>query len=538
MVAAENDGIKTPKGQEAKAGGIGDVVRDTPPALAALEDKDCRVTIVVPSYGALHKLQGAKKCCTYDFSFAGGSEQVDLYQVNGKTPDAKVRHLVLHNSRFEPPQSVSGKLPIYLDDPPGRPFASDGTKFACFCAAVAEGLKECRFDDAEFGEVNRLHLHDWHGALLLILRFFDPQLAALKQLRTVYTIHNLAFQGIRPSNGDSSSLGAWYPHLKLQDHEVRLLSDPDYANCVNPMAVGIRLSNAVHVVSPGYKPEVLRPTDPHRSDPDAIRFGGEGLEVDLLQADAGERLFGILNGCQYDDRKMPRRNDADFQELLRLLEETASHWFDNNPQPVHALARERIKKLQTSGTRPDGLLTCVTRVVNQKMRLMRMPAGKPSLEAILKGLPDNHVLILLGNGDHTLEIFLEGLSKRFDNFIFLNGFDSSAADALYANGDLFLMPSSFEPCGISQMMAMRDGQPCVVHHVGGLKDTVHDKITGFDFCGDTPHDQAENFVKCVFAALELLRSDPVRYDTIRHAAFKKRFWWRDSVQQYVKFLYQ
>ena len=147
MVAAENDGIKTPKGLEAKAGGIGDVVRDTPAALASLAHPDCRVTVVVPSYGFLNKLEGARKLPVFDFPFAGSREGVVPFEVDGKKIDPKVRHIVLHSPRFESRHPVTNKLTIYYNDPPGRPFATDATKYACFCAAVAEGLKRKAFGE-------------------------------------------------------------------------------------------------------------------------------------------------------------------------------------------------------------------------------------------------------------------------------------------------------------------------------------------------------------------------------------------------------
>jgi len=546
MVAAENDGIETPKGQEAKAGGIADVVRDTPPALAALSNPDCRITVVVPSYGFLNKLKGAEQLPVYDFPFAGSREGVVPFEVKGKKPDPKVRHLVLHNPRFESRHPDTNKLTIYCNDPPGRPFATDATKYACFCAAVAEGLKRNVFRD-----VNRLHLHDWHAAFLLILRRFDPDFEKLKGLRAIYTIHNLALQGIRPFHGnplllpDPSSLATWYPNLILKDQDKLRLIDPEYQyrldpkhqDCLNPMAVGIRLSDAVHAVSPGYKVEILEQSLPRRSDNDAIRFGGEGLENDLRQADQGNRLFGILNGCDYDSRTMPPRDFPAYQELLNLIQRTLARVESEKPDPVHRHALERISDLQLSPHRPETLLTCVTRAVNQKLRLMQLPEGRPALDQILQGLPASSLLILLGTGDENVELFLsERRSER--NFLFLKFFDTACAASLYANGDLFLMPSSFEPCGISQMLAMRDGQPCVVHNVGGLKDTVEDGRTGFSFSGDDPKTQAERFIETVFQAVRILRTDPDRYQAISEAAFQKRFLWSDSVTEYVDKLYR
>ncbi|MGH8470399.1 MAG: glycogen synthase [Gammaproteobacteria bacterium] len=529
MVASENDGIKTAAGQDAKAGGIGDVVRDIAPALASLHN--CRITVVIPSYGFLDKLEGARLLDIYHFSFAGSREGIMLLQVPGKTPNPKVRHLVLHHARFASRDRETNQLEIYCDDPPERPFATDATKYACFCAAVAQGLKR-----KLFGEVNRVHLHDWHAAFLLILRSFDQSFGALRELRTVYTIHNLALQGIRPLRGDPSSLEMWYPHIALKTTDKLL--DPEYRDCLNPMAIGVRLSDAVHVVSPGYKSAILAPSIPRRNDPDAYYYGGEGLEGDLQTADREDRLFGILNGCDYDERKLPPRDLPAYRQLLQLLEDTVSR--GASKAAVHHLALKRIQLLRAGARRPKVLLTCVTRIVNQKLRLMHADAGhgKPSLEQILEGLSADGVLILLGTGDRDLARFLFDVSNRFHNFVFVNVFNNDCAGGLYANGDLFLMPSSFEPCGISQMLAMRDGQPCVVHHTGGLKDTVQDGRTGFAFGGERLEAQAKNFVHTVFRAINILSEDTAGFQAIRETAFQQRFLWGDTVRQYVHYLYR
>jgi starch synthase len=302
------------------------------------------------------------------------------------------------------------------------------------------------------------------------------------------------------------------------------------------MAVGIRLSDAVHTVSPGYKVEIQQPTIPRRFDPHAERFGGEGLEADLVQADREGRLHGILNGCEYDNRSLPRRDAESFQKLVRQLTDTVSSWRGKTPRPAHDLALRRLQAQQHSARRPSAVLTCVTRAVNQKIRLMLTPDDRPALGQILERLADDALMVLLGAGE--LEGALFDLSARYDNFVFLNAFDNACANALYAQGDLFLMPSSFEPCGISQMLAMRDGQPCVAHHVGGLKDTIRDNETGFAFTGGNSHEQAQNFVACTLAAVRLLQTKPQRYDEICQAAFEVRYLWSDSVKKYVRLLYR
>jgi starch synthase len=186
------------------------------------------------------------------------------------------------------------------------------------------------------------------------------------------------------------------------------------------------------------------------------------------------------------------------------------------------------------------VLTAVTRVVEQKLYLMMAPVtgGRPALHAVLEALGSRGLFILLGTGNAGYEQFLSATSARFRNFIFLNGYSDEAARALYANGDLFIMPSSFEPCGISQMLAMRDGQPCVVHRVGGLKDTVTDGVNGFGFEGDTVSEQAERFVAACLRAVEMRRTEPEKWQAIRRNAAAARFSWDDTAAAYLAQLYR
>jgi len=514
MVAAENDAL--PGG---KIGGIGDVVRDVPPALA---ERGCEVIVITPAYGFLAALPGARRLAVLEVGFSGMSQHVDLYEVPARHPHAGVRHIVADHPLF----SACGSGSIYCDDPPDAPFATDATKFALFCAAVAEATVQ-----GVFGEPDVLHLHDWHAALLLMLRRFHPAFRRLQEIRSVYTIHNLALQGVRPFTGHPSSLVSWYPGLA---YDAGLLGDPRWPNCVNPMAVGIRLADAVHAVSPTYAEEII-----HASAV-ATRgyYGGEGLEADLQAARDEGRLFGILNGCEYPtERPAPA---PDWAELLGLLRTQVLRWAGTEGvlPAAHFIAHAHLNKW--TDRRPGVILTSVSRITDQKMRLLRQADqnGRPALEGILDVLGERGVYLLLGSGDPDDEAFLTATSARFANFIFLRGYSDVVAEALYALGDLFLMPSSFEPCGISQMLAMRAGQPCLVHHVGGLKDTVQDGVNGFAFTGTSLTDQAQRLVETCRAALELREQQPARWAEIGQAAAAARFLWADSVAAYIDKLYR
>ncbi len=514
MIAAENGAL--PGG---KVGGIGDVVRDVPLALAA---RGCSVTVLTPAYGSFTALPGASKITSLEASFAGARQPFDLFELPAPENAGGVRHVVVDHPLF----SVCGAGQIYCDDPPGRPFATDASKFALFCAAAAESIGK-----AVFGEVDVIHLHDWHTALLLVLRAYDPRYRALQKIWCAYSIHNLALQGVRPLAKDDSSLQAWYPELS---YERKRLVDPRWPDTVNPVAAAIRLADTVHAVSPSYAEEILSASDVQGRG----YFGGEGLEADLVEARAQGRLFGILNGCEYP--KKSKRVSYSWKSLLTLMRAQLPLWISATQalRSTHYIAQSCLDRLKSR--RPGMLLTSIGRITPQKTGLMSEPtsSGKPALHGVLETLGENGLLIMLGSGDPEVETFLTGVAARFDNFIFLRGYSEDLAETLYNFGDLFFMPSSFEPCGISQMLALRAGQPCLVHHVGGLRDTVHDNETGFAFGGDSPTEQADNLVATMQRALTLFLDHPAKWKAMRKAAAAQRFAWGDSVDAYLKYLYR
>lgn len=513
MIAAENGAL--PGG---KVGGIGDVVREIPPALA---QRNCRVSVVTPAYGVFAKLPGAKQMQSLKLNFGGVTLLLELYRLDGINTDANVRHYVIEHPLF----SACGAGKIYCDDPPGHPFETDANKFALFCKAVAEAIKT-----NAFGDLDVLHLHDWHAAFLLILRRYDPDYVSLKALRCAYTIHNLSIQGTRPFAVTKSSLEQWYPGLV---YDRQQLADPKWLDCVNPMASAIRLADAVHTVSPNYAREILLP-----SDSSLGRYGGEGLEMILRAASEEKRLFGILNGCEYPQPSTPAI--ADWPTLLQQMRKLIALWASRSTllASAHFVAYQSLARL--GDQRPKMLLTSVGRITDQKIGLMRQPttSGKAALYAALEVLDDKGMLLMVGTGDPGCEQFLCETMASHGNFIFLRGYSEEMANAFYQQGDLFFMPSSFEPCGISQMLAMRAGQPCLVHKVGGLSDTVKDNSTGFVFNGDTPTAQADALVATVQRALTQFQKKSGKWQSMRTAAAEARFEWSDSIDAYLGKLYK
>ena len=486
-------------------------MRDLPAALVA---KGLDVTVLTPSYGAFHTQPGAHRVATLDAPFRGHSQAVDVHEVPGS--ESGVRNLVFEHAWFSP----AGPGRIYSADDPARPFATDASKFALFCAAAAAWIDRGPPPDV-------VHLHDWHSALYLVLRAYHARFERLRRIRTVFTIHNLSYQGMRPISGDESSLEAWYPDLRYTHSAIR---DPHLAQCVNPMAAAIRLADRLSTVSPTYAGEICEP-----SNPDLGFIGGEGLEQELGKANREGRLVGILNGCEYR-RNVGRR--PGWQRIVSLAAEQVDAWLETNPASrFQAITRKRLAELPKR--RPKNVLTSIGRVVRQKAALFLEPLayGRNALEHILDDIGRQGVLFLLGSGEPGYEHALADIAERTPNLVYLCGYSETLADPLYRAGDLFLMPSSFEPCGISQMLAMRSAQPCVVHGVGGLRDTVRDERTGFVFNGATPRAQADAFVATVRRALALKAGDNDRWQSICIRAASQRFTWRAAATQTIGQLY-
>ena len=309
----------------------------------------------------------------------------------------------------------------------------------------------------------------------------------------------------------------------VAEHKDRL-QDPRYDDCINFMASAIRLADGVSTVSPSYALEIQRPSDPLTGF-----SGGEGLEADLRQAHADGRLGGILNGCMYpEDADLPK----DWDTLLQLISQQAG--IINTRQAADDWVKSR------KGKRPRHLLLSIGRVVDQKVPLFLEPVeGHASaLEAILAAAGPDSLFIMLGSGEKALEDRFADIALSHENFLYLRGYVESLSDPLYSTADLFLMPSSFEPCGISQMLAMRAGQPCVVHAVGGLKDTIKNNVTGFVFDGNTTAEQAENFVSSVQTAITLRERNPSQWQEICSNAADQRFSWEVSATAYRERLYR
>lgn len=513
MLAAENGVLKG-----AKVGGIADVIRDVPRALAL---RGHQVTVLTPGYQALSKLPGAHFQHSLTVEFGGALETLELFRIDTPDEPPGVRHYVLEHPLF----GACGAGHVYCHDQ-FEPFATDASKFALFCQAAC-----CSLVTEAFGKVDVLHLHDWHAALVLLLRQAHGGYQALQQIPAVFTIHNLSLQGVRPFAQNLSSPAHWFQSLKYDPAPV---ADPLYPDCINLMRTGINLADKVHVVSPTYAREILLPSDPRGG---LVR--GEGLEQDLRRVNKAGNLFGIINGCDYSGVKAVGRK-PDKKKVIGVATHALNHWVQGCDliKAAHFHAQNRLLGWAQGKQRDGFIVGSVGRLTPQKVDLLRVETtpGLAALDALLLKL-ERGFMIMVGSGDPACERFMCEVMQRHENFLFLCGYSEELGELIYRFSDLFLMPSSFEPCGISQMLAMRAGTPPLVHKVGGLADTVHHMQNGFAFDGANRVEQAEDMLRVFQDVLDLRAEKLPVWQGICANAAATRFEWDVTVKEYETQLY-
>jgi len=461
-----------------KLGGLGDVAAALPPALIA-EGIDVR--LLLPGYrGFLDAFPGITDVVRLTTPFAGERVRVSLARLPGTD---SLAYLVDHPAFYD-------RAGNPYADPSGSDWPDNHHRFGLFGWIAAELAR-----GADTGwRPDILHGHDWHTGLAPAYLAARPPTEG--HVPTVFTVHNLAYRGPFP--------GAVFPELALPS-EFFSIDGVEFFGMVSFIKAGLFYSDRLTTVSPTYAREIQTP---------AFGWGLDGL----LRARASV-LTGILNGV--DTRVWDPRHDAILPRPYG--ERTAA-------TGKGAAKAEVQRRLALEPIEGAPLFGAVSRLAPQK-----------GLDLVLAGLPDlvgGAQLALLGSGDRDLEQAFAAAAERYQGRVGVTlGYDESLAHLIYAGSDVVLVPSRFEPCGLTQLYALRYGALPLVRRVGGLADTVVDatatnlaegEATGFAFDDDSP----PALMLAIARATALFREREIWRRMMRRA-MTRNFSWTAAARQYT-----
>ena len=452
-----------------KTGGLGDVIGALPKALASL---DVRVSVILPKYGDLPQW---------------AVDRLTLVDTITVPVGWRRQYCGIHRFEYEGVTFYFLENDYYFKRHGSYGFYDDGERFAFFSRAVLEALPY--LDDIP----DVIHCHDWQtGPISALLHAHYKNHPIYKHIKTLFTIHNLQYQGVYPRSVLSELLDLSDLYFTQEGLE--------FYGQVSFLKAGLAFSDKVTTVSQTYASEIQRP------------YYGERLEG-FLQKRSGD-LQGIVNGI---DRET-------------YNPETDPHLFtnykDGDGKQVNKLALQRELGLPEDGEIP--VLSMVTRLVDQK-----------GMDLVLRVFHEimqlNVQVVILGTGDSQYEEALRGLMDQYpNNASFHNYFDEPLSRKIYAGSDLFIMPSKFEPCGIGQLLAFRYGTLPVVRETGGLKDTVepYNEFTGegngFSFTNYNAHDMLYTIERAVW----LYRYQPKKWRELVEKAMGLNYSWEVSASVY------
>ncbi len=456
----------------AKVGGLADVAGSLPKAIRSLGHD---VRLMMPRYGTIHSDQFDLEKIGEPFHIPLGRGKEYVHLISG-TMDGGVPVYLLWNDLY-----FSSRDRVYG-------FEDDAQRFTVFGRSALAALRLLDW------KPDVIHANDWHTGLvptwLNVTGWKDP---FYRDLATLFTIHNLTYQGI------SGRLILTFAQME----EVKHLSVEPPGD-VNWMAQGIAHADLISTVSKRYAQEILTPEI--------------GMGLDPLLRERQKRLFGVLNGI-------------DYEEWNPATDPNVSHRFDVETLDRRAANKTALQQQARLPARPKSpLVGMVTRLDKVK--------GMDLIEPVLTWLleEESAQFILLGAGSPEYHEMFERIQARFPNRAraFLK-FDEVLARRIYAGADMFLMPSAVEPCGLGQMIAMRYGCVPIVRATGGLADTVIDytakqsRGTGFVFERHT----AKACRGALQRALKAYR-DKKTWRKLQRRGMAADFSWSASAQEYVK----
>jgi starch synthase len=467
----------------AKTGGLGDVTGAFPKALKANNQE---IRVIMPKYKSINERKYVLR------------EVIRLKDIQVTIND--VTHTINVKSPFLPDSKVQiyfveipeyfGRSGLYTDSSTGKDFPDNPERFAFFCKGALETLKILSW------RPDIIHCNDWQSALVpyyLHTVYKDDDF--MKGIKTIFTIHNFSYQGIFNSK--------IAPDLEIQPEDIAENGAFEYDGKLNLLKGAINYSDQITTVSETYAREISTKKE-----------FGYGLEK-VLQ-NKSKSFSGILNGVDYSvwspslDKQIPFKYSEDDMEGK-----------DQNKQALLS----RVNLVYQEGVPVIGM---ISRIVEQKGFTLLLEAMDQLMELNLQ-------FVILGTGDKKIEKQIFSFQKKHPGNISLNqAFDETLAHMIEAGSDLFLMPSSYEPCGMNQMYSLKYGTIPIVHKVGGLAETITEfnptEKTGNGFVFEKY--AVKDLVRVVKRALKVYNKNKI-WRELQLSTMQEDFSWDRSAKEYL-----
>ncbi len=448
----------------AKAGGLADVAGSLPPALKKI---GCDIRLIMPKYGVIDekKFKLKKILLNIKIESAGKIRKINIFET--KLPGHNIKTYFIDNKKY------FGQKNIYA--------GNNSERFLFFSLAVSQVLPLLKF------QPDIIHCHDFHSAMIMnVIKASNLYNSYYKGTRLVYTIHNLNYQGV--SNLEVLSTGNLTPDL------LEALTEDAKDGDINFMAQGILNADMINTVSPTYAKEIKTAT--------------YGAGLDKVIKDNSDKLVGILNGLDLNLFNPKKDPFVKYKYSLKEIDKKTKNkiWLQ--------------KKLGLLVDPGKPMVGAVSRIVWQK-------GFELITEDLVRDLDCQFVF--LGSGQKKYEDHLKKLARKFPDKVSANMFFGvELASQIYAASDIFTVMSRYEPCGLTQMIAMRYGSVPVVRATGGLADTVDSKV-GFKF----KEFRSGALKKALKKAILIYNIDHGKWKKLRRNGMKKDFSWNKSAKKYL-----
>lgn len=460
-----------------KTGGLADVIGALP---KELQELGVNVRVVLPKYGDTPPQYEKEMELVHRFSVQLGWRN-QYCGVLKLVHEGVVFYFIDNESHFKRPGTYG--------------FFDDGERFAFFNRAVLEALPFLDF------QPDVIHCHDWHAGMIPVMLTQYRNQEFFRSIKTVFTIHNLQYQGVFPKSILGDLLGLGWEHFNVNGVE--------YHDQVSFMKGGLNYSNALTTVSPTYAQEIQTP------------FYGADLEGVLARRQSF--LSGIINGIDTEEW-----NPQTDPHIVRNYT-----WRSLKRKEENKVAlQEELGLTQDPGI---PMLGMVTRLARQKGLDLVAHVIQEILELRLQ-------IVVLGTGEEQFEQMFKHFAASHPDQVSANiRFENVLAHKIYAASDMFLMPSLFEPCGLGQLIAMRYGSLPIVRETGGLKDTVmpYNEVTdeglGFSFANYNAHE----LLFTVQRAVHLYEAEKEgAWKSMVGRAMRSDFSWEQSAKKYKELFEQ